>query len=241
MAGDWRAFWSGEHRIYVNARHLEAHYARIAADVTALLADRPGARLLDWGCGDALASPRLAAAGLDVVLYDAVPAVQARVAARFRGAPGIAVLDDAAWTALAPGSLDAILVNSVLQYLPAEALDALLPRFRALLRPQGRLMLADVIPPDAGMLDDIRALLGGAWRHGYLLAALGGLAATFFSDYRRLRRELGLTTWTEAELLARLRAHGFAAERAVRNIGFSPHRMLFLARPMPAADRSAAS
>lgn len=241
MALGWQAFWSGQHRIYVNDRHLQAHYQRIAADLIALLADRPGAVLLDWGCGDALASPRLAKAGLRVHLYDAVPAVQARVAARFRSAHGITVLDDAAWAAQPPASLDVILVNSVLQYLPADALDGLLPRFRALLKPQGMLLLADVIPPDAGMLDDIRALLAAAWRHGYLIAALGGLAATFFSDYRRLRRELGLTTWTERDLLARLRAHGFAAERAARNIGFSPHRMLFRGRPTPPSGTAAGS
>ena len=231
MALSWQAFWGGSHRIYVNQRHLQAHYRQIAADLIALLADRPGAVLLDYGCGDALASPALAAAGLQVVLYDAVPAVSQRVAARFAGAKGIAVLDEAAWAAQPAASLDVILVNSVLQYLPADALDHLLPRFRQLLRPDGVLLLADVIPPEAGMHPDIAALLAAGWRHGFLLAALLGMAATFFSDYRRLRRELGLATWSEAALRARLAAHGFSADRMARNIGFSPHRMLIRGRP----------
>lgn len=231
MTGSWQAFWGGSHSIYVNDRHVAAHYTRIAEDVIALLADRPGARLLDWGCGDALASPRLAAAGLQVELYDAVPAVHQRVAIRFAGARGITALDDAAWTAHAPHSLDVILVNSVLQYLPRDALDGLLPRFRALLKPDGMLLLADVIPPDAGMLDDIRALIASASRHGYLLAALRGLVATFFSPYRELRRDIGLTTWSEGDMVNKLKACGFAAERLPRNIGFSPHRMLFRAVP----------
>lgn len=241
MAGDWRAFWGGSHRIYVNERHLRAHYDRIAKDVIDLLADRPGAVLLDWGCGDALASPRLAEAGLQVRLYDAVMAVQQRVAARYRDVPGITVLDDAAWLAEPPGSLDVILVNSVLQYLPRPLLDDLLPRFRALLKPEGVLLLADVIPPDASMVADIQALLAAGWRHGYFVAALGGLAATFFSDYRRLRQQVGLTTWTEADILARLRAHGFEAHRSPRNIGFSPHRMLIRGTPTPSSDRPATS
>jgi len=241
MAGDWRAFWGGSHRIYVNDRHLRAHYDRIAKDLIALLADRPGAVLLDWGCGDALASPRLAEAGLQVRLYDAVTAVQRRVAQRYGTASGITVLDDAAWAAEPPGSLDVILVNSVLQYLPRPLLDDLLPRFRTLLKPTGVLLLADVIPPDVGMAEDIKALLTAGWRHGYFVAALGGLAATFFSDYRRLRQQLGLTTWTEADILARLQAHGFEALRLPRNIGFSPHRMLIRGTPTAPSDRPAAS
>lgn len=231
MNNSWQAFWGGSHSIYVNDRHIAAHYARIAEDLIALLADRPGTVLLDWGCGDALASPRLATAGLTVELYDAVPAVQDRVAKRFAGAPGITVLDDAAWAAHPPASLDVILVNSVLQYLPRDALDGLLPRFRALLKPQGMLLLADVIPPDSGMLSDIRALLGNAARHGYLLAALRGLVATFFSPYRKLRRDIGLTTWSEMDIVNKLKAYGFAAARLPRNIGFSPHRMLIRAVP----------
>lgn len=232
MSGSWQAFWGGSHSIYVNDRHVAAHYARIAEDLVALLADRPGAVLLDWGCGDALASPRLAAAGLTLELYDAVPAVRERVASRFAGAPGITVLDDAAWANHPPASLDVILVNSVLQYLPRDAPAGLLPRFRALLKPGGMLLLADLIPPDAGMLDDIRALLAGAARHGYLLAALRGLVATFFSPYRKLRRDIGLTTWSEADMVNELKACGFDARRLPRNIGFSPHRMLIRAVPV---------
>lgn len=231
MSGSWQAFWDGSHSIYVNDRHVAAHYARIAEDLVTLLADRPGAVLLDWGCGDALASPRLAAAGLTLELYDAVPAVRERVASRFASAPGITVLDDAAWASHPPASLDVILVNSVLQYLPRDAPAGLLPHFRTLLKPGGMLLLADLIPPDAGMLDDIRALLAGAARHGYLLAALRGLVATFFSPYRKLRRDIGLTTWSEADMVNELKAYGFAATRLPRNIGFSPLRMLIRAVP----------
>jgi SAM-dependent methyltransferase len=228
----WLDFWSGAHSIYVNDRHLQAHYARIAEDVRSLIGERRPT-LLDFGCGDALAAPAVASATSRLLLYDAAPAVSARIAARFAGHPGIEVLDRQAWAALAPASLDMILVNSVLQYLDRGSFEALLPTFRSLLRPEGELVLADVIPRDATALDDVRALLRSAARHGYLLAALRGLAATFFSDYRRLRRELGLTCYDETEMLALLRRHGFAAQRAQRNVGFSGHRMTFRARPAP--------
>jgi len=227
---NWTEFWGGDHSIYVSRRHLDAHYARIAQDVLRLVGNRRPT-LLDFGCGDALAAPAIAPATERLLLYDAVPAVRVRIAERFAGSPGIAVLDERAWSALAPGSIDMILVNSVLQYLDRASFEALLPRFLALLRPEGELILADVIPPDASALDDVRALLGSALRHGYFPAAIRGLAATFFSDYRRLRRDVGFACYAEAEMLALLAAHGLRAERAPWNVGFSAHRMTFRARP----------
>jgi hypothetical protein len=64
-----------------------------------------------------------------------------------------------------------------------------------------------------------------------LLAALGGLVRTLFSDYRRLRARVGLTHYSEAGMLGLLSAAGFAAERAERNIGHNQARMAFVARP----------
>lgn len=227
----WAEFWGGAHRIYVNQRHLDAHYARIAADVGRLI---DGRRLviLDYGCGDALAAPAIAARSERLLLYDAVPAVRARAASRFAGAARIQVLEPPEWEALPPASVDMALVNSVAQYLKRAELEALLDRLRLLLKAEGELILADVIPPDSGALDDVAALLGAAARGGFLLAALGGLAATFFSDYRRLRRELGLACYAEAEMLELLRAHGFGAERLSWNVGFNRRRMTFRARPL---------
>jgi SAM-dependent methyltransferase len=231
MTAGWQAFWGGSHRIFVNERHLAAHYRRLGADVATLLADRPGATLLDYGCGDALGAPPLAAAGFDVLLYDPVPAVHARIAQRFAGAARIRVLDDRDWRERPSHSIDAILVHSVLQYLPAAALDELLPPLHRVLRPDGVLYLSDVIPPDIGVLPDIAALLRAGAGNGFLLAALAGLVATFFSDYRKLRRELGLTTWSEAALMDKLQQFRFSAMRLEKNVGFSPHRMLIRAKP----------
>ena len=113
-------------------------------------------------------------------------------------------------------------------------LDAWLAVFHARLAPTGRLVVADVIAPDAGASDDIRALLGAALAHGFLLDALKGLVATFFSDYRRLRRDLGLTRYGTATMLAKLCAAGFVAEQRAVNLGFNQRRSCFLATPHPA-------
>ena len=77
---------------------------------------------------------------------------------------------------------------------------------------------------------DVAALLGFGARHGFLTDALIGLVRTALSDYRALRSRIGLQRYGEADMLARLHAAGFAAERAPRNIGHNSARMTFVAR-----------
>ena len=69
---------------------------------------------------------------------------------------------------------------------------SLLSLWRRKLKEGGTLILADVISPATGPVDDVRALLGFAWQGGFLTAALAGLVRTALSDYRKLRQELGL-------------------------------------------------
>jgi SAM-dependent methyltransferase len=133
--------------------------------------------------------------------------------------------------ALADASFDLIVMNSVAQYLSAEELDRALALFRRLLRPAGRLVLGDVIPPSVSPVADALALLRFAAANGFFLAALGGLARTAFSDYRKLRAKLGLAFYDEPAMLERLTAAGFTAARAPVNIGHNPARMSFVASP----------
>jgi SAM-dependent methyltransferase len=227
----WREFWNREtNSIYVNARHSALHDELIAAGVSALI-DRPDAVVLDYGCGDASEADVVADKCARLFLYDAAPNVRARVSRRFADRPTIAVIDDETLTPIADGSLDLIVIVSVLQYVSRPDFEGLLDRFRGKLKPGGKLALADIISPDTGALDDARALLAFAWRGGFFLAALGGLARTFFSDYRSLRAQYGLTRYREAEMIALLAQHGFAGERAAKNIGHNQARMLFVARP----------
>ncbi len=231
-AGSWREFWNRRNKVYVNDRHLAAHCRRVADDILSL-GIAPGHAVLDYGCGEALDAGRVAAVAGRLYLYDAAAATRANLVKRFTGNPSVAVLDDSGLAALADKSCDLIVVNSVLQYVAKDELPALLARWRAWLKPGGRLVLADIIPPGDMLVLDTLALLGFAWREGFLIAALTGLAAMFFSDYRRLRAKLGLSCYAEAEMLALLKAAGFDARRRLPNFGMNPARMTFVATPNP--------
>lgn len=228
----WADFWGGDHAIYVNARHAAVHYERIAADLTALLNGRGRPRVLDWGCGDAFGAPALAGACGELLLYDAVGAVQKRLLGRFNQVPGIAVLDDDAWRSLPTASIDVIVLNSVAQYLSRGELEAVLKDFRRVVHDKGEVLLADIIPPDAGMLPDIASLLATGARHGFFLAACSGLARTWFSKYRQIRNQAGFSTYDERAVIELAGRHGFAAERLPMNIGFNQQRMTFRLSPI---------
>ena len=225
----WLGFWERANRIYVSDRHRAVHYRRVADDILGVLPKRDRAAVLDYGCGEALEAGRIAACTGRLFLYDAASTVRDRLTARFGHAANITVLDNAGLAALEPAVLDLIVVNSVVQYVPREELPALLARLGRWLKPGGVLVLADIVPPGLGMLGDVRSLLKTAVRHGFLGAALLGLATTFFSDYRRLRAQAGLSTYSEAEMLEHLRNAGFTPRRRARNFGFNPARMTFLA------------
>jgi len=226
---DWRSFWDSEHSIYVNARHKDVHYGEIAEQIAAFVPG-PQARVLDFGCGEALHADRVAAVAGEVMLCDSAPSVRAAMAARFASNPRIKVLAPEDVDTLPDRGLDLVVMNSVVQYLTQSELDRLLALWRLLLAPGGLLIVADVIPPDVGALSDVSALIRYAARHGFLLAALMGLARTAVSPYRKLRHQLGIAQYTEREFMGKLTSAGFAAERLARNMEHNPARMTFRAR-----------
>ncbi len=227
---DWKEYWNGPHPIYVNARHRALHFDRIARDIAALIPSRE-AIALDWGCGEADAADAVARACAKLYLFDTADSVVANLRRKFESNPKIAVLDEAQLEALSDHSLDLVIINSVVQYLSHEQLDAALDLLREKLKPKGTLAIGDVIHANDNAVADTLALFRFGWEGGFLTAAFLGVLRTVFSDYRKLRDKLGLTRYTPEAFIERLKARGFSAHRAERNIGHNQGRMLFMATP----------
>ena len=234
--GDWLTFWNSPHPIYVNDLHRDVHYRDVALQIRALI-PHPSATVVDYGCGDTTAAHLVADAAGAVILSDGAAAVHAALAARFRDNPKISVRAPPDVASLPPHSVDLIVLNSVVQYLSRAELDALLALFRRLLKPNGRLVVGDVIPPDTSAITEITALLAFAWRKGFVGAALVGLARTLFSDYRALRQKLGLTHYTEAAMVNVLATAGYTSQRRYPNLEHNQERMTFVAEPSEAGAR----
>lgn len=226
--GDWIAFWNSQHSIYVNARHCDVHFRAVAEDVCGYAP--AGSRVLDFGCGEALHAERIAARAQRLVLCEAATNVRERLVGRFADRGNIKVCAPEELDALAENAFDVVVMHSVAQYLTAEELDALIALFHRLLAVNGLFLLGDVIPPQVSAATDAAALLRFAAANGFLAAAVVGLMRTLLSDYWRLRTKIGLTRYSEREIIQKLSLAGFSAERAKRNIGHNPARMTFLAR-----------
>ena len=190
----------------------------------------PDAVVLDFGCGEALHADRVAAACRRLILVDAASKVRAGLAARFSANPTIEVRAPAELADVPDRSIDLVVMHSVVQYLKSAELSALLVLFRRLLRPGGLLLIGDVIPPYVSAFADAMALIRYAAANWFLFAAIRGLLRTAVSDYTELRSRIGITVYTEAEMLRKLEAAGFTATRAKANVGPNPARMTFLAR-----------
>ena len=225
---NWRDFWNRDTPIYASERHKLLHYGRIANDIVALIPS-PEAVVLDHGCGEALAADRVARRCHKLYLLDAAPLVRERLNERFGQNPKVEILGPEDLDRVPDASLDLIIANSLAQYLSLDELRGLLTAWRAKLKPEGRLILADVIPHEVSPLTDAKALLSFGFSGGFLTRALVGLARTAVSDYRKLRAELGLSQYGEVEMIELLRDHGFRAERRPQNLGHNQARMTFVA------------
>jgi SAM-dependent methyltransferase len=225
---DWITFFDSDHAIYVNARHKDVHAIITGDGMAEYIAATD--RVLDYGCGEAAYAERLIRKAESLTLCEAAPNLRERLKARLAHERYISVLSPEEVAALPDGSFEVVIMHSVSQYLSPDELDGLLAQFHRLLQPGGKFVIGDVVQPDTPAWKDALALLQFGWREGFFLAALRGLFRTAFSDYSRLRKDAGLTRYSEHEMAAKLdRAH-FQATRAARNIGHLQTRMTFVAR-----------
>ena len=234
--GSWLSYWNSPNKSYVSERHKEAHYTVVFEGMRPYLPGADGV-VLDWGCSDALAAERLSELCGTVLLYDAAGSIRERLKLRSHNHPRIRVLDQAELNAITKESIDLIVVNSVIQYLSQAELDELLNNVHRLLKPDGAMLVGDVISPGTGNSRHVATFLSFAWRHKFLLAALAGLVQTYASEYRNLQRELGLTAYAPEAILQKLRQNGFVAEKLPNNIAVSKYRSSYLARK-PDAPRT---
>ena len=226
---EWIDYYDSTHTIYASRLHHDLHFQVIARDIIGYITS-PDAVVLDYACGEALSAGKVADACAKLYLAEPAPGVRGRLIARFAPNTKIRVRSLEDLTRMAEGSVDLIVMNSVAQYMTPGELDAAFAVARRLLKPNGRLVLGDILRPEVGMARDVLALLKFASAHGFLKDALYGLASTALSDYRQLRTRIGLQRYSENQMLEKLTRAGFSPSRAHQNIGHNPWRMTFVAR-----------
>jgi ubiquinone/menaquinone biosynthesis C-methylase UbiE len=156
---------------------------------------RGGQALLDVGCGAGHLAEAMRGVGVaDVWGLDPCPYALGVASARV---PNVRFLQGLAEdTGFSDARFDGIGVCFVLHELPAAVLDRALTEFRRILRPGGRLVVAEPSPVH----------LRGSWievvrHHGFLGAYFKALARLVFEPF--------LSDWLALDLEAALMRHGF--------------------------------
>lgn len=228
---EWIDYYDSTHTIYASKLHRDVHFEVIANDIIGYIPS-PDAVVLDYACGEALSAARVASACGKLILAEPAPGVRGRLIARFAPNTKIRVRSLDELRGMEERSVDLAVLNSAAQYMTPAELDGAFAVIHRALKPDGVLVLGDILDPRVGMGRDVLALLRFGASHGFLKDALVGLVRTALSDYRQLRSRVGLQHYSEAEMLAKLRAAGYSASRAPKNIGHNDARMTFVARPI---------
>ena len=224
----WVDFWNSTHSIYVNNSHKQAHSRRLLEDIIELISD-DDLSVLDFGCGEALYAEDLARKCSKLLLVDSSNVIRNLLVSRTFGNESIIVKDVAECYDIKDESLDLIIVNSVFQYLNSDDTKNILKLFNKKIKKNGKLVIADVIPPDLSMISDVISLLQFAWSNGFFVISLLGLLKTYFSDYKKLRQEVGLSVYSVVDFKDLLFQNGFNAKLLDRNFGHNQGRNCFCA------------
>jgi SAM-dependent methyltransferase/ribosomal protein S18 acetylase RimI-like enzyme len=211
----WRAYWE---RIEDNQKCFRVEAGDYVARLRRLVGLEPGLRALDFGCGFGHTATRLAPHVGAVAIWDASSNVRLRAREKTRALANIELADFSTGRIDAgdPG-FDLILAHSVLQYMSEDEILAWLAKWREMLRPQGRIVLSDLIPPQAGGVGELLDYLWFALRHGFFWDAfIAGLRES--ANYSRARRERPLTVVPRARLESWARQSGLVVEWLPENL-----------------------
>ena len=178
-SADWRAYWEQiEDRQEVFRAEARDHIARLRR----LVPVGRETRTLDFGCGFGFAAEQLAPHVASIALWDGAANVRRRARARSAWLPNVELADLSNPDAAAAPAYDLITVHSVVQYMSEAELLAWLTRWKRMLRPNGRLVLSDLIQPGASALRELLDYLAFSARAGFLGdAVLGGVRE--FANY----------------------------------------------------------
>jgi SAM-dependent methyltransferase len=180
----------------------------------------PDVRVLDFGCGVALAAAMVARRVGHVALWEPSLAMRRRARAHVIGLDNVEFVDLTSSDAPVAERFDLVLANSVIQYMRFDDIRAWLPRWSEMLAPGGRIVLSDVppaIPRRAEALWDLVDTLALQARHGVLARGLRMRLADAV-PYLRARRAAPFTRLDVDGLGAAARACDLDVDVLPRNL-----------------------
>ena len=225
----WIDFWNADHSIYVNDKHKQAHSEKVFNDILRYL-PKDNCTILDFGCGEALYALKLNQVCDNLILVDSSSNIIKKLQAKTVDYESIKILSVSDCCMITDNSIDFILVNSVLQYLSFKQTQEVLLLFYRILKNNGKLIIADIVSNEQSILSDISSLLKFSYQNGFFFFALLGLLKTYFSNYRSLRKDLGLSLYSSQDFINLMLKSHFRTKMEPLNFGHNQNRFCFSAK-----------
>lgn len=218
----WNEYWEGMEDRQAVFRIEAADYAR---RVRESLRPQATTRVLDFGCGFGHTARELSPFVGSVAVWDGSSRVRQQAAMRLRDLANIEYLDlrDPGQPTVT-SAYDVILVHSVVQYMSEAEFKQWLARWLRMLKPGGRLVLSDLIGPDAsGLKGEVATYLKFAARNGFFWNALmAGLREV--GSYAKARESRPLLTMAPPTLTQWAADAGWAVEWLPHNLSYRDSR-----------------
>ena len=225
----WIKLFDSNHTIYANARHRSAHFKLIANDIASYIRSKDEI-VLDFCSGEAISASKVSDLCAQLFLAEPAPGLRARIDERFETNNKIIVISLEEVYSMPDDSVDLIVMHSVAQYMTKQEINLALINIRRILRSSGVFIIGDIINPKSNALIDAIDLLNFGFEEGFLFSAIFSLIRTYFSSYRKIRSQNGLTSYTDIEIKNKLFSYGFESLKELRNIGHNQHRATFISR-----------
>lgn len=223
--GVWKAYWEGMHDRRIIAVEAGDYVRRLW-----VLCALPGtARVLDFGCGFGYVAEALAHRVAWVDVWDNAGMMRAATENRTRSRGNVRVVDLTSGSRPPAERYDAILVNSVIQYMDRRELSRWLSHWRAMLHDHGVVVISDVPVPGNSMAGEIVGVLRFASANG----VLGGALVDGFAEvwrYAKGRAKAPLLQLTRDELESLVRPAGYAMTVLASNLTHRQHRFSVVLR-----------
>jgi cyclopropane fatty-acyl-phospholipid synthase-like methyltransferase len=218
----WTAYWEALGDRQQLFREQAAEYVQ---NLTAVIKLDRSTRVLDFGCGFGFVADYVAPLVGRLFVWDASANMRGRALKTVAHHSNTQWLDLSEQEVFPSGvHLDLILVNSVVQYMTVDQFSAWLSVWREMLAPAGRIVVSDIISPDAGSLREIIDILKLSARRGFLARALWQ-SAREIGRYRNIRKACPLTRMRHSEIKERARAAGLEVSFLPRNLTHFPKRI----------------
>lgn len=203
----WGNFWKDQRQSFYAVMKMATSYFVLKFEKLYPL--QPTDELFDYGCGpgfvaDSLAGKNIQLTGADINDFFIEECRKNHPASRF-----LVITTDAATNkkilgeALNGKQFDYILLLSIIQYFKsANDLDEVIGMLRNYLKPQGKLIIADVLDENTSSMKDAFSLLMHCIKKGRIGAFVGFISYLLFSDYRKISKENKLLLVSEPTIRA---------------------------------------